>query len=34
MNGPDGEIKRAWSLIALEGSRQFGDHDRARARAT
>ena len=34
VNGPDGEIKRAWSLIAQEGSRQFGERDRARARAT
>ena len=34
VNGPDGEIKHAWSLIAQEGSRQFGDRDRARARAS
>ena len=30
-NSPDGEIKRAWSLIAQEGSRQFSDRDRAKA---
>ena len=34
VNGPDGKIKRAWSLIAQECSRQFGDRDRARAKAT
>ena len=34
VNGPDGEIKSAWSLIAQEGLRQFGDRDRARTRAT
>ena len=34
VNGPDDEIKRAWSLIAQESSWQFGDRDRARARAT
>ena len=34
VNGPDGEIKSAWSLIAQEGSWKFGDRDRARARAT
>ena len=32
--GPDGVIKHAQSLIAQEGSRQFSDRDRARARAT
>ena len=31
VSDPDSEIKRAWSLIAQEGSQQFGDHDRARA---
>ena len=31
---PYGVIKHAQSLIAQEGSRQFSDHDRARARAT
>ena len=34
VNGPDGEIKCAWSLVAQEGLQQFGDHDRTRARAT
>ena len=34
VNSPDGVIKHAQSLIALEGSPQFSDHDRARARAT
>ena len=34
VNGPDGVIKHAQSLIAQEGSRQFSDRDRARARAT
>ena len=34
VNGPDGLIKHARSLIALEGSRQFSGSDRARARAT
>ena len=33
VNDPDSLIKRARSLIALEGSRQFGDRDRARVRA-
>ena len=31
VNGPAGVIKRAQSLIAKEGSRQFSDRDRARA---
>ena len=34
VNGPDGVIKHAQSLIAQEGTRQFSDRDRARARAT
>ena len=34
VNDPDGVIKRAQSLIAQEGSQQFSDRDRARARAT
>ena len=34
VNGPDGEIKCAQSLIPQEGLQQFSDHDRARARAT
>ena len=34
VNGPDGVIKHAQSLIAQEGPRQFSDRDRARARAT
>ena len=34
VNGPDGIIKHAQSLIAQEGSRQFIDRDRTRARAT
>ena len=34
VNDQDGEIKCAQSLIAQEGSRQFSDRDRARARAT
>ena len=34
VNGPDCEIKCACSLIAQEGPLQFGDGDRARARAT
>ena len=34
VNGPNGVIKHAQSLIAQEGSRQFSDRDRARASAT
>ena len=34
VNGVDGGIKHAQSLIAQKGSRQFSDRDRARARAT
>ena len=34
VNGPDGVIKHAQSLIAQKGSRQSSDRDRARARAT
>ena len=34
VNGPDGVIKHAQSLIAQEGTRQFSDRDRARARAS
>ena len=33
VNGPDGVIIHAQSLIAQEGSRPFNDRDRARARA-
>ena len=34
VNGPDGVIKHAQSLITQEGSPQFSDRDRARVRAT
>ena len=34
VNGLYGVIKHAQSLIVQEGSRQFSDRDRARARAT
>ena len=33
-NSPDGVIKHTQSLIAQEGSQQFSDRDRVRARAT
>ena len=34
VNDPDGGIKLVQSLLAQEGSWQFSDRDRARARAT